>query len=65
MAGTQAQAPLSSTFRGYPVPRAGPDTGYVSKPGSNPTLRGIPLAIAGSACVRTFFFFTRNSYLSI
>lgn len=42
------QAPLSSRFRGYPIPREGPDTGYANKPGSNPVLRGIPLGIAGS-----------------
>ena len=49
MAGKQAS--LSSAFRGYPIPKEGPDTGYVSKPGSNPILRGIPLAIAASAWV--------------
>lgn len=49
MAGKQAS--ISSAFRGYPVPKESPDTGYVSKPGANPILRGIPLAIAASACV--------------
>lgn len=52
MAGKQ-QASINSAFRGYPIPKEAPDTGYVSKPGSNPVLRGIPLAIAASAYVWT------------
>lgn len=43
------EASISSAFRGYPIPKEVPDTGYVTKPGSNPIVRGIPLTIAGSA----------------
>lgn len=39
-------------FHGYPEPKEGPDTGYIREAGSNPIVRGIPLAIAGSACVQ-------------
>jgi hypothetical protein len=43
-----SQASISSAFRGYPVPKEAMDTGYVTKPGSNPIVRGILLTIAGS-----------------
>lgn len=48
---TDAQAPIKSAFYGYPIPKQAAETGYVTKPGSNPVLRGIPLAIAGWAYV--------------
>lgn len=47
-----SQEPVKGNFYGYPEPKEGPDTGYTRKPGSNPIVRGIPLAIAGSLCVR-------------
>jgi hypothetical protein len=33
-------------FLNYPTPKQGPDTGYQNDAGSNPVLRGLPLAIA-------------------
>ena len=38
-------------FVAYPRAIEGPKTVYSYTPGSNPVLSGIPLAIAGSACV--------------
>ena len=45
------QATIKPAFYGYPMPKQAADTGYVVKPGSNPVLRGVPLAIAGWAYV--------------
>lgn len=53
---TSSQDSIKYAFYGYPEPKEGPDTDYVVKPGSNPVLRGIPLAIAGSACVKSTIF---------
>lgn len=45
------QVPNKPAFYGYPIPKKCLDTEYVNKPGSNPVIRGIPLEIAGWACV--------------
>ena len=38
-------------YYGHPEAKEGPFTPFKPVPGANPVLRGIPLAIAGSACV--------------
>ena len=48
-------------YAGYPKAEEGPTTEYKSAPTSNPVLRGLPLAIAGSACVVRHF--TKRCYL--
>lgn len=48
---SKARGPIKAGYYGYPEAKEGPDTGYTNTPSSNPVLRGVPLAIAGSACV--------------
>ena len=38
----------SSDFSGYPNEREGPETHHAPKAGTNPVVKGLPLAIAGS-----------------
>ena len=40
-------------FYGYPRAREA-SSPYIHTPGSNPVVRGIPLAVAGSVCVIQF-----------
>ena len=40
-----------ANFIAYPKPLEGPKTPYKHVLGTNPVLTGLPLAIAGSACV--------------
>lgn len=48
---SEARNPIKAGYYGYPEAREGPNTGYTYTPSSNPVLRGVPLAIASSACV--------------
>ncbi|MCJ1270137.1 hypothetical protein MMC22_010031 [Lobaria immixta] len=43
------QMSINSAFYGYPLPKKGPETAYVTKPGSNPVIRGTTLSVAGWA----------------
>lgn len=47
----KAQLPVKVGYYGYPEAKEGPNTAYSNQPASNPVLRGIPLAIAGSVYV--------------
>ncbi|KAL6713839.1 ERAD-associated protein [Lecanora helva] len=46
---TDNQAPIKAGYYAYPLAKEGPKTTYSQTPASNPVLRGIPLAVAGSA----------------
>lgn len=48
------QNKIKAGYHNYPKAKEGPDTGYQNVPGSNPVLRGLPLAIAGSAYASTY-----------
>ena len=48
------QAYIKSGYYGYPPAKEGPKTPFSNTPGANPVLRGLPLAVAGSACVNRF-----------
>lgn len=48
------QACIKSGYYGYPEAKEGPRTPFSNTPGANPVLRGLPLAVAGSACVNRF-----------
>ena len=53
-------------FYGYPESREGPETGYTSTPGKNPVVRGLPLALIGSASViPNLLFHQHNTTLLI
>lgn len=45
---------IKAGYHNYPKAKEGPNTGYENVPGSNPVLRGLPLAIAGSAYASTY-----------
>lgn len=49
---SETRSPIKAGYHGYPEARQGPDTGYTYVASSNPVLRGIPLTIAGAACVK-------------
>lgn len=40
-------------FANYPIPKQGPDAAYHNNAGSNPVLRGLPLAAAVTMYART------------
>lgn len=48
---SETRSPIKAGYHGYPEARQGPETGYTYVASSNPVLRGIPLTIAGAACV--------------
>ena len=48
---SEAQRPIKAGYHAYPEAKEGPETTYLNPPASNPVLRGLPLSIAGSACV--------------
>ena len=48
------QAYVKSGYYGYPEAKQGPTTPFSTTPGTNPVLRGLPLVVAGSACVKNF-----------
>ena len=51
--------PVKVGYYGYPEAKEGPNTAYSNQPASNPVLRGIPLAIAGSVyvnCLRLLLY---------
>ncbi len=50
MAGPQAC--IKSGYYDYPEAKQGPKVPFSNTPGANPVLRGLPLAVAGSACVK-------------
>lgn len=58
----KSQPPVKVGFYGYPEAKEGPNTAYSNQPASNPVLRGIPLAIAGSLYVNCL---NRLSYTDI
>lgn len=43
--------PVKVGYYGYPEAKEGPSTAYSNQQASNPVLRGVPLAIAGSLYV--------------
>ncbi len=47
----RSRGPIKPGYHGYPEAKEGPKTTYKNAPASNPVLRGMPLAVAGSACV--------------
>lgn len=59
----EAQMSINSAFYGYPLPKKGPETAYVTKPGSNPILRGTALSVAGWACVSYHVMYTPHNVL--
>ena len=50
----ETHAAIKSGYYGYPEAKEGPRTPFSHTAGANPVLRGLPLAVAGSACVNSF-----------
>lgn len=58
----EEQVSIDSAFYGYPLPKKGPETGYATKPASNPIIRGITLSGAGWAYVSYHFMLNSQMY---
>ena len=50
----EPHAYIKSGYHAYPEAKQGPKTPFSNTPAANPVLRGLPLVVASSVCVKYF-----------